>query len=252
MGHYATAAQVWAAALVFSRIGAFVMVMPGVAQGSVPPLIRLSFALVLAMCIGPIAQPYLPVEPATVDGTAFYIGREVLIGLTIGGLLQVFLTSLSAAGEFVSVQTTLAFAQTANPTEASSRHDALDLPDPDGRHADLRHRPAPAVHRGDGAQLHAVSADARAAAERRGRARRRDGQRNRSPLACSLPRRWWSSRSYSTSRPVSIGRMMPQFQIFFVATPLSLLLGLSIFALSLGGIGMVWTRAYEDFLRNFV
>src|SRR5215469_9032733 len=95
MGHYATAAQVWAAALVFSRIGALVMVMPGVAQGSVPPLVRLAFALLLAMCIGPIAQPYLPPEPATVDGTAFYIGRE-----------------------FVSLQTTLAFAQTANPTQA--------------------------------------------------------------------------------------------------------------------------------------
>jgi flagellar biosynthetic protein FliR len=49
-----------------------------------------------------------------------------------------------------------------------------------------------------------------------------------------------------------VGRMMPQFQIFFVATPLSLLLGLSIFALSLGGIGVVWAGAYETFMRNFV
>jgi flagellar biosynthetic protein FliR len=49
-----------------------------------------------------------------------------------------------------------------------------------------------------------------------------------------------------------IGRVMPQFQIFFVATPLSLLLGLSIFALSLGAIGMVWTRAYEAFIGVFV
>jgi len=49
-----------------------------------------------------------------------------------------------------------------------------------------------------------------------------------------------------------VGRVMPQFQIFFVATPLTLLLGLSIFALSLGGIGVVWAGAYEDFMRNFV
>jgi len=45
---------------------------------------------------------------------------------------------------------------------------------------------------------------------------------------------------------------MPQFQIFFVATPLSLLLGLSIFALSLGAIGMVWVQAYEAFVGGFV
>jgi flagellar biosynthetic protein FliR len=49
-----------------------------------------------------------------------------------------------------------------------------------------------------------------------------------------------------------VGRVMPQFQIFFVATPLSLLLGLSIFALSLGAIGMVWTHAYEDYVGVFV
>jgi flagellar biosynthetic protein FliR len=49
-----------------------------------------------------------------------------------------------------------------------------------------------------------------------------------------------------------VGRVMPQFQIFFVATPLSLLLGLSIFALSLGAIGVVWTQSYETFIGVFV
>src|SRR5271163_2638870 len=108
MEHYATAQQVWAAALVFARVGALVMVMPGIGEGSVPPNIRLSFALVLSLCLGPIAQPFLPPEPATVDGTALYIIREVLIGLTIGGILQLFVSSLATAGEFISLQTTLA------------------------------------------------------------------------------------------------------------------------------------------------
>jgi flagellar biosynthetic protein FliR len=48
-----------------------------------------------------------------------------------------------------------------------------------------------------------------------------------------------------------VGRVMPQFQIFFVATPLMVLLGLSIFALSLGVIGMVWVDRYHDLLRVF-
>jgi flagellar biosynthetic protein FliR len=48
-----------------------------------------------------------------------------------------------------------------------------------------------------------------------------------------------------------VGRVMPQFQIFFVATPLMVLLGLSIFALSLGVIGMVWVDRYHDLLRIF-
>jgi flagellar biosynthetic protein FliR len=48
-----------------------------------------------------------------------------------------------------------------------------------------------------------------------------------------------------------VGRIMPQFQIFFVATPLSVLLGLSVFALSLGVIGMVWSSRYRELLGVF-
>jgi flagellar biosynthetic protein FliR len=49
-----------------------------------------------------------------------------------------------------------------------------------------------------------------------------------------------------------VGRMMPHFQIFFAATPLTLLLGLSLFALSLGAIGLVWVQAYQALLQNFI
>jgi flagellar biosynthetic protein FliR len=48
-----------------------------------------------------------------------------------------------------------------------------------------------------------------------------------------------------------VGRAMPQFQIFFAATPLQVLLGLSLFALSLGTIGMVWLSRYRELLANF-
>jgi flagellar biosynthetic protein FliR len=48
-----------------------------------------------------------------------------------------------------------------------------------------------------------------------------------------------------------VGRVMPQFQIFFVASPLMVILGLSIFALSLGVIGMVWIDHYRDLIALF-
>src|SRR3546814_14646323 len=48
-----------------------------------------------------------------------------------------------------------------------------------------------------------------------------------------------------------VGRVMPQCQIFFVATPLLVLMGLSIFALSLGVIGMVWIDRYRELLQVF-
>ncbi|MFY8209405.1 MAG: flagellar biosynthetic protein FliR, partial [Caulobacter sp.] len=49
-----------------------------------------------------------------------------------------------------------------------------------------------------------------------------------------------------------VGRVMPAFQIFFVASPLSVILGLSLLALSLGGIAMVWTDRYRELLDIFV
>ncbi len=45
-----------------------------------------------------------------------------------------------------------------------------------------------------------------------------------------------------------IGRAMPQFQIFFAASPLSVLLGLSILAMSLGVLGLVWVDRFRSFL----
>jgi flagellar biosynthetic protein FliR len=45
---------------------------------------------------------------------------------------------------------------------------------------------------------------------------------------------------------------MPQFQIYFVSSPLAVIFGLSIFALSLGIVGMVWVDRYRDLLAVFV
>jgi flagellar biosynthetic protein FliR len=48
-----------------------------------------------------------------------------------------------------------------------------------------------------------------------------------------------------------VGRAMPQFQIFFAATPLQVLLGLSLFALSLGAMGTYWIDRYRTVLQAF-
>jgi flagellar biosynthesis protein FliR len=49
-----------------------------------------------------------------------------------------------------------------------------------------------------------------------------------------------------------VGRVMPAFQIFFVAAPLSVILGLSVFALSLGVLGTVFIDRYRDLANLFV
>jgi flagellar biosynthetic protein FliR len=40
--------------------------------------------------------------------------------------------------------------------------------------------------------------------------------------------------------------------VFFAATPLGVLLGLSVFALSIGIVGLVWIEKYRDLIAVFV
>ena len=251
MEHYATGQQVWVAALVFLRVGTLTMLIPGIGEGYVPVRIRLAFALVLTLCIAPIAAPYLPAEPASVDGMVGYIIKELLIGLLIGGLMRLFLASLTTAGELVSLQTTLAFAQTANPMQAQPATTVSTFLSILGItlifDADL-HRmflgavahsytlfpPIKAVPLGDAGTL---------AAQTVGKTFALGVQLAAPVIVFSLV--------FNVATGL-IGRAMPQFQIFFAATPLSLLLGLSIFALSVGGIGLIWVQSYESFLHVLV
>ncbi len=250
MESYATAQQVFAAGLVFARLGAIVMLLPGIGEAFIPPRIRLSFALALALMIFPLAMataPPLPVDGAGLGGAVI---KEVLIGLMIGGILRMFMNSLATAGELVSLQTTLSFAQTANPMQAQPSTTLGTFLGLIGIvlifATDLHHlfvaaivtsydlfpftRDAPV---GDAAQL-AIQTLSKSFAL---------GVQLAAPVIV-----------FSLIFNVAIGlvgRVMPQFQVFFVATPLILLLGLSIFALSLGTLGMVWVDRYRDAIGAF-
>ena len=251
MEHYATAQQVWAAGMVFFRVASMVMVMPGIGEAAVPPRMRLSFALLFAICLGPIVAPVLPTVPDSVGTMAGYIFKETLIGLMIGGVLRLFLASLTTAGELVSLQTTLAFSQTANPLGAQPSTSLSVFLTMMGLvlifdtelhrmflaavvHSYTLFPPMKHVPLGDAAIL---------AEQTVGKAFALGVQLAAPVLVFSLV--------FNIAVGL-VGRVMPQFQIFFAATPLSLLLGLSLFALSLGSIGLVWVQAYEALLRNFV
>ena len=88
MESYATAQQVYVAGLVFARVASMIMLMPGLGEASVSPRIRLSFALVTAMCVAPIAAPHLPPLSTTVGGLTGHVLKEVIIGLMLGAILR--------------------------------------------------------------------------------------------------------------------------------------------------------------------
>lgn len=251
MEPYATADQVWQGALIFARIGAVLLMLPGVGESYVPPRIRLSLALVVSLAIWPLVSGVLPALPATLGGMAGWIIREVIVGLMMGGLLRSFTAALSTAGEIVALQTTLAFAQTANPMQASPGSTIsafLMLLGTTLIFATNTHHlfiaglvgsyeliaPARPLVTGDFAEL----------------AIRTVGDAFMLGVQLSAPVLVFALIFNLASGLV--GRVMPAFQVYFAAAPLSIILGLSVFALSLGVLGTVFIDRYRALARVFV
>jgi len=249
MESYATAQQVFAAGLVFARLGAIVMLIPGIGETFIPPRIRLAFALALTLMLLPVVGR-APAQPAAASGLGLAVIKEALIGLMIGGILRLFMSSLASAGEIISIQISLSFAQTANPMQAQPSTTVSTFLGMIGIvlifATNLHHMFVAAVAQSfelfpftrdvpvnDAAQL-AIQTVGKSFAL---------GLQLAAPVVVF-------SLIFNIATGL-VGRVMPQFQVFFVATPLSLLLGLSVFALSLGVMGMVWIDRYRELVGMF-
>jgi flagellar biosynthetic protein FliR len=108
--------NVFAAGMVFARVGTLLMLMPGFGEAMVPPRVRLALALAISVLLAPIIGPKLPPAPAGMGEALSMIISEIAIGLLIGGVARILMTALATAGQIVGLETGLAFAQTADPT----------------------------------------------------------------------------------------------------------------------------------------
>ena len=250
MESYATAREVYVAGLVFARVGALVMLMPGIGEAAVPPRVRLGLALLLSLTLFPVVGPSLPTMPETMGALVGAILREIFIGLMIGAILKMFFSSLAIAGEIVSLQTTLGFAQTASPMEAqptASLSTFLTLLGITLVFAtNLHHMFITAIfgsyslfEPGGAAPLGVA---ATLAIQTVGKSFALGVQLAAPVIVFALV--------FNIATGL-IGRLMPQFQVFFVASPLSVIFGLSIFALSLGMLALVWIERYRDLAAAF-
>lgn len=251
MEAYATADQVWAGGLIFARIAAILMLIPGFGEAYVPPRVRLSLALVVSLALWPVVRGALPALPDSLGLMVGWIIREVVVGLMIGLLLRMFMTALSTAGEIVSLQTTLSFAQTANPMQAQPGTTIAAfltllgvtlLFATDTHHLFIAGMvgsyqliaPAKPLMMSDFTQM----------------AVRTLGDSFMLGVQLAAPVLVFALVFNLASGLVA--RVMPAFQVYFAAAPLSVILGLSIFALSLGALGTVFIDRYRRLAEYFV
>jgi flagellar biosynthesis protein FliR len=102
--------------IVFARIGAMIMLMPGLGDDGVPTRVRLSIALLVTIITYPVVFLQLPAMPNTLVALAATLGREVVLGLMLGGAVRILMQSMHVAGTIIATQSGLASALMFDPS----------------------------------------------------------------------------------------------------------------------------------------
>ena len=114
---YFLATQLATVALIFLRVGAAMMVLPGFGEMYVPPRVRILFALVFAVLLSPMLQPRMPITlPGSMIAQTMLILAEISIGVFMGLIARAVLMSLHVAGNIIAAQSSLAVASIFDPS----------------------------------------------------------------------------------------------------------------------------------------
>jgi flagellar biosynthetic protein FliR len=103
--------------LVFARIGAMVMLMPGLGETNIPVRIKLSIALALTLIILPLHRGAYQVDMTSLTPLLVLMLHEIVIGIVLGATARVTLSALQVAGSVIAQQLGLGFVTAVDPTQ---------------------------------------------------------------------------------------------------------------------------------------
>ena len=238
--------------LVFSRVGAMVMLLPAIGDAGVPARVRLGLALAISFAMVPVvAHFYPPQVPQSAIALSVLLIQETVAGILIGGMSRLIMSALSVAGQLIATQTGLAFTQSIDPTfgeqgaivgtffsmlgvvlifEANLHHLAIGaivgsfklLP------------PGAPLPTGDMAQ-EAINLTAGAFAL---------GLQLAAPFIIF---------GFAVNAAIGLlARMVPQMQVFFIAMPINLLAGFFVLMLLIGSLMTVFLNYYGTEMGRFL
>ena len=111
--------QVLAFLIVFTRIAAAVMILPGVGEAFVPMRVRLLFAMLLTLVVSPLISSHLPPEPRTLVDLFRLVFLEIVVGVYLGMVARIMLLTLDTAGRIIGLTIGMANAEVFNPSISS-------------------------------------------------------------------------------------------------------------------------------------
>ena len=103
--------------LAFARVGAMVMLLPGLGETNIPSRIKLSIALLLTLIILPLHRNAYHVDMESIASLLVLMLHEIVIGIVLGATARVTLAALQVAGSVIAQQMGLGFVTSVDPTQ---------------------------------------------------------------------------------------------------------------------------------------
>jgi len=103
--------------LVFARVGAMVMLLPGFGETNIPVRVKLSIALLLTLIILPLHRAAYHVDMQSLSAILVLMLHEIIIGIVLGATARVTLSALQVAGSVIAQQMGLGFVTAVDPTQ---------------------------------------------------------------------------------------------------------------------------------------
>ncbi len=103
--------EAWLALFIwpFTRITAFLAVAPLLGHSSIPMQVKIGMAFIITVLISPLLPP-LPTAPLLSWASIGILIEQVIIGLAIGLVMDIIFSAIQAAGDMIGLQMGLAFA----------------------------------------------------------------------------------------------------------------------------------------------
>lgn len=243
--------ELFSVMLVFLRLGAALTLMPGIGEATVSTRIRLVLAILLSVALAPTIENEIPAMPDQPAEVVRLVAIETMIGAMLGTMLRFMVSALHTAGVVIAMQSGLATAMMYDPNQQAQgalpgnflSALALVLLFSSGMHLMMLNAVAQsyqvfpvgeALPLGDAAQLLGRLLDAAFVLATQVAA----------PLLL-----------VGTLFQVALGllaRLMPTIQVFFIAIPIQVLIGLSILAITLSAAMLVWLDRFGMRLDSMV
>lgn len=243
--------EFFAVALVFCRIGVILMQMPTIGETYISAQVRLMIGILIAVILTPVVRDLLPAMPEKISALILLIMGEILIGIFIGTIMRILVFTLATTGTVMAFVSGFAAAQAFNPMMqgqgalhtvvltlcatavifATNTHHLLIMAAVDSYQL-FTPGNAPIIE--DMSQtISRVVARSFVI-----------GVQFASPFL-------FAALLYNVLLGI-LARLMPQLQIFFVAMPLQIILGIILFALIFSSIILWFMRYFVESLAPFI